>query len=176
MKLEKILYLADLEHFHRTGSSITGTEWVRHRLGPIAKAVPVQTRAMKDREVVVTEEPVFGHTSTVYRPGPSPRFTPDLPAPEQASIDRVLLLVKSLNAAEAAKLAYETTPMLARLQVEAKAGHALWDVPLVFDRSPEAVARVSVRQPKATAERRRTFKRAERARVDDLVKASIAQS
>src|SRR5438552_223306 len=39
-KLEKILYLGDLEHFRRAGRTITGAKWLRYKLGPMAKRLP----------------------------------------------------------------------------------------------------------------------------------------
>jgi hypothetical protein len=176
MKLEKILYLADLEHFHRTGHRITGAKWVRQKLGPVAKTVLPSTTLMRGHEISVTEEHVSGHPSSVYRLGPSPRFSPNLSADEKATLDRVISLVKSLSATDAAKLTYQTTPMLARLQVEEAAGREILDEPLVFERRPREVARLAARTPRASLERRRAFKRAELARIEDLNAAAVARA
>ncbi len=176
MKLEKILYLADLEHYQRYGRKITGARWVRQRLGPVAKSVLPSTRMMAGQEISVSKALVGDYTSDVYRPGPRPRFHPQLAASEQAVLDQIIELTRSISATDAARLTYETTPMLARLEIERREGHELLDEPLSFDRSDAETARVSRRQPTASESVRRAFKQAELARVADLVKASVAQS
>ena len=132
---------------------------------------------MRDHEVTVSERKVpGGHTSIVYRPGPSPRFQPDLEHEERETLDRIIELTRDLTAADAAKLTYQTTPMLARLKVEEAEGRELWDETLVFARSLRETARVSRRTPRASADRRREFKQAELARVADLNEAAVARS
>jgi hypothetical protein len=176
MKLEKILYLADLEHYQRYGRKITGARWVRQRLGPVAKSVLPSTRMMAGQEITVSKALVGDYTSDVYRPGPHPRFHPQMAASERAVLDQIIELTRSISATDAARLTYETTPMLARLEIERREGHELLDEPLSFDRSDAETARVSRRQPKASESVRRAFKQAELARVADLVEASVAHS
>ncbi len=176
MKLEKILYLADLEHFQRHHRRITGARWVRQRLGPVAKAVLPSTRMMAGQEITVTRDAVGDYTSDVYRPGPRPRFRPHLTSTEREVLDQVIELTRHLSANDAARMTYETTPMLARLEVERREGRQMMDEPLAFDRTDAETARVSRRVPTASAESRHAFKRAELARVSDLVEAAVARS
>lgn len=176
VKLEKILYLADLEYFHRTGRRITGARWVRHNFGPIAKAVVPSTNLMKGREIVVSQEIVAGHPSSVYRVGPAPRFQPEFAPDQKATLDRIIQMLANVTAVEAAHLTYETVPMQERLKAEAEAGHEILDVPLVFDDRRERVARLAHRSPRATVEARAEFKRSELARVSDLQALAISRS
>jgi hypothetical protein len=175
-KLEKILYLADLEYFHRTGRKITGARWVRHRFGPMAKAVIPSRNMMNGREITVSEEEVGGHSSFVYRVGPAPRFAAEVAPDQMATLDRIIRMLASVTAAEAAQLTYETLPMQERLKAEAEAGREILDVPLVFDDSRERVTRLAHRSPTATAEARTAFKRSELARVRDIQGVAISRS
>lgn len=176
MKLEKILYLADLEHYHRYGRKITGARWVRQRLGPVAKSVLPSTRMMDGQEISVSKALVGEYTSDVYRPGPQPRFHPQLTTSERVVLDQIIELTRSISATDAARITYETTPMLARLEIERRQGHELLNEPLSFDRTAAETARVSRRHPTASENARRAFKQAELARVADLVEASVARS
>jgi len=176
MKLEKILYLADLEHYQRYGRKITGARWVRQRLGPVAKSVLPSTRMMDGQEISVSKARVGDYTSDVYRPGPQPRFHPQLTTSERAVLDQIIELTRSISATDAARITYETTPMLARLEIERREGRELLNEALSFSRTDAETARVSQRQPTASENDRRAFKRAELARVGDLVEASVARS
>lgn len=176
LKLEKILYLADLEYFHRSGRRITGARWVRQKLGPVAKSVVPSTKMMADHEIVVTREQVGPYGSDVYRPGPRPRFRPVLPADQRRVLDEIIELTRSLSGTQAKELTYRTIPMLARLSAEREVGHELLDEPLVFERTQAGTARIARRVPRAAPERRRAFKRAELSRVSDLVDATVARS
>jgi antitoxin SocA-like protein len=176
VKLEKILYLADLEYFHKTGDRFTGAKWVRHRLGPMAKGVVPATDRMRGHELEVTEEPAGEHTAHVYRPGPSPRFEPSLSLPVRATLDPLIAMLKPASAMDAAELSYRTTPMLRQLMIEHEAGRELWNSPLVFDRSRRGIAQVAVRRPRASAEERADFKHQELERVRDLQAAAIGRS
>ena len=176
MKLEKILYLADLEHYQRYRRKITGARWVRQRLGPVAKSVLPSTRMMAGREISVSTDLVGDYTSDVYRPGPRPRFHPRLTTTEREVLDQIIELTRSISASDAARITYQTTPMLARLEIERREGHELLDEPLSFDRTDAETARVSRRVPSASEGSRRAFKQAELARVADLVEASVARS
>jgi hypothetical protein len=175
-KLEKILYLADLEYFHRTGRKITGARWVRHNFGPMAKAIIPSRNLMNGREITVSEESVGGHSSSVYRVGPAPRFAPEVAPDQRATLDRVIRMLATVTAAQASQLTYETLPMQERLKAEAEVGREILDVPLVFDDSRERVARLAHRSPTATAEARTAFKRSELARVSDLQGLAVSRS
>lgn len=141
----------------------------------MAKAVIPSKRMMDGREITVSDEDVAGHVSSVYRPGPAPRFQPEIAPDQKATLDRMIQMLAKVTAAQAAKLTYETIPMQERLKAEAEAGHEILDVPLVFDDRRERVARLAHRSPRATAEARAKFKRAELARVSDLQALAITR-
>jgi hypothetical protein len=72
-KLQKVLYLADLEHHALTGTTMTGARWVRYTHGPMAKALLPSTQVMDGHEIEVSNEPVGPYDARVYgraaRPG-----------------------------------------------------------------------------------------------------------
>jgi hypothetical protein len=177
VKLEKILYLADLEHFRKTGGRITGAKWIRHRYGPMAKATLHSKRMMEGQEITVRTRYVGSFEATIYGPGPRSRFQPGLTEEQRASLDRIIALTRPLSAKRVTLLAYNTTPMLSRLQEEAETGQGpMWDVTLPFDNRPSEIARSVIRHPTVTAEELAAFKAAELERVDDLQRAAVAHS
>ena len=174
MKLEKILYLADLEHYRRMGRKITGAKWVRHNFGPMAKSVVPSTKLMQGHEITASPETSGQYSSVVYRRGPSPRFAAGLDTTERASLDFVLALTRNMTATDAAKLTYNTTPMLKHLQAEAATGTKQLDVPLRFALTADQLQTAATMRPKASAARRLAFKRAELDRVADLQRAALS--
>ena len=174
MKLEKTLYLADLEHFRTTGRRVTGARWLRHRFGPMAKSIVPSTRLMSGHEITVTHEAVGPYESDVYRPGPAPRFEPRLADDERASLDRAIELGRALTGARLARLSYNTTPMLVHLKREAEEAREIWDATLSFDNHPGHIAEGIGRPPEADQQARLAFKRAELDRVEDLQQAALA--
>ena len=176
-KLEKILYLADLEHYLATGRRITGARWVRYTNGPIAKSVLPSTRMMDGHELSVTQERIASYDSRVYRPGPAPRFDPRLGETERAVLDRIIDLTRDLTAGEAIDLAYGTAPMRVVLRDEADAGGDLMlHRVLPFRLDERTIATAAGRRPQRSAEERADFKRRELERIDDLREAALASS
>jgi hypothetical protein len=180
-KLEKILYLADLENFHATGARFTGARftgarWVRHQFGPMAKTTVPSRNMMDGWEVSVTEAKIGPYDATIFRPGPRPRFRPQLTKQAQKSLDRIIEMTRSLNADDVVRVAYNTTPMLERLQVEEAEGHETWDVTLTFENHLGRIASIASHRPKAALGARIAFKSAEVHRVEDLQRAAIARS
>ena len=99
-KLQKILYLADLEHFNDTGTTLTGARWVRYTHGPMAKALVPSTNMMDGHEVTVSVEQAGQYEAKIYRPGPAPRFRPGLTAEERATLDRIVALARSMTSSK----------------------------------------------------------------------------
>ena len=172
-KLEKILYLADLEHFHVTGTTLTGARWVRYKLGPMAKAVMPSTRAMDGHEVRVSSEQRGPYESRIYRPGPSPRFRPDLTREERESLDQVIALVRDLTVRQAIDLACATGPMRFIQMLERQRGAKLMDIELPFELDDAQVAEAATIEPTAGADERRAFKDREFGRIRDLEEAVL---
>lgn len=171
-KLQKILYLADLEHFHATGTTLTGARWVRYTYGPMAKALVPSTVAMDGHEIVVSIEAAGPYGTRVYRPGPAPRFHPDLATEERATLDAIIALTRELTASETIQLVYNTSPMRALLHLE-EGREPMLDVEIPFDLDDEFVREAtSPASSRKTREQIAAFKRRELQRVADLVDAA----
>jgi hypothetical protein len=171
-KLQKILYLADLEHFYATGTTLTGARWVRYTLGPMAKALVPSADLMDGYEITVSAEMAGPYGHRVFRPGPGPRFRPNLAAEERLALDAILALTKALTANETIKLAYNTSPMRTLLRLE-EGREPMIDVEIPFDLNDDVVreAATPVVAEKSAAEVA-AFKRRELARVSDLIDAA----
>jgi hypothetical protein len=172
-KLEKILYLADLEHFHRTGKTLTGARWVRYKLGPLAKRLVHARDGMMGQEISVSGEIQGDRQAQVYRPGPSPRFDPDLGPEERRDLDRIIELARPLNADQMIRLAYNTTPM--RFLLSKERGKPRYNVSIPFELDLGVVAAGSAETAAGDAEERRAFKLRELERIADIQEATLAR-
>lgn len=175
-KLQKILYLADLEHFSDTGTTLTGARWVRYTHGPMAKALVPSTNMMDGHEVTVSVEQAGQYEAKVYRPGPSPRFRPGLTAEERATLDRIIALARPLTATEAIRLAYNTGPMRLLLRLEEAAGSPMLDVEIPFEMDESTLADAASPSTAVDAQSRAIFKRRELERVRDLRDLALASA
>jgi len=175
-KLQKALYLADLEHFTLTGTTLTGARWVRYTHGPMAKALVPSTQVMDGHEIDVATEPVGSYDARVYRPGPAPRFRPNLAAEEKAALDRILALVGPLSTKDAIALAYNTAPMRLVQRMEAEAGQVQLNVDIPFELDDAMIADVVTPEPVADGAAVVAFKCRERARIGDLQEAALARA
>jgi hypothetical protein len=175
-KLQKALYLADLEHFTLTGTTLTGARWVRYTHGPMAKALVPSTQVMDGHEIDVATEPVGSYEARVYRPGPSPRFRPNLAAEEREALDRIIALVRPLSTGDAIKLACNTAPMRFLQRIEAETGNLQLDVEIPFELDDATVADVATRELCADIRKIVAFKRQEGARIYDLQEAALPRA
>lgn len=167
-KLQKILYLADLEHFYATGTTLTGARWVRYTYGPMAKALVPSTLAMDGHEIAVSVEPAGPYAARIFRRGPSPRFRPDLAPEERAALDTVLGLTRDLTASETIQIAYNTAPMRVLLRME-EGRSPMLNVEIPFELDDEIVRdSISPIAPLKTPEEMAAFQRHEFERVADL--------
>lgn len=174
-KLEKILYLADLEHYLIRGQTITGARWVRYTNGPIAKAVVPSTRLMQGHEIVMEREEQGTYEAHVYRPGPDPRFDPGLDEAARDTLDRIIELTRHLNSTEAIRVAYSTAPMRVILHDEAKAGgQAQLNRLIQFRLDDASVAAAAGIRPAMPEDDRAEFKRRELDRIADLREVALA--
>jgi hypothetical protein len=175
-KLQKVLYLADLEHHALTGTTMTGARWVRYTHGPMAKALLPSTQVMDGHEIEVSNEPVGPYDARVYRPGPAPRFRPNLAPEEKATLDRILALVRQLTTKDAIALAYNTAPMRLLQRIEGETGQIQLDVEIPFELDEATIADVASPEPAADVAAVVAFKRRERERVRDLQEAAVARA
>ncbi len=142
-KLQKILYLADLEHFHATGTTLSGARWVRYTHGPMAKALVPSRNLMDGHELEVRTEQRGEYEAVVYRPGPRPRFNPALASEERSTLDRIIGLMKPMSTTDAIALAYNTGPMkLIQSMERANGGSLMLDTEISFDIDAAMLAEV----------------------------------
>jgi len=175
-KLQKVLYLADLEHHALTGTTMTGARWVRYTHGPMAKALLPSTQVMDGHEIEVSNEPVGPYDARVYRPGPAPRFRPNLAPEEKATLDRILALVGQLTTKDAIALACNTAPMRLLQRIEGETGQIQLDVEIPFELDEVTIADVASPEPAADVAAVVAFKRRERGRIRDLEEAVLARA
>lgn len=175
-KLQETLFLADLEHFTLTGTTLTGARWVRNTYGSMAKVLVPSTQVMDGHEIDVATEPVGSFDARVYRPGPAPRFRPNLAPEEKSALDRILALIRPLSTKDAMALAYNTAPMRFLRRIEAETGQIQLDVEIPFDLEDQAIADAATPELMAPIEEVVAFKRAERARARDLQEAALARA
>lgn len=175
-KLQKILYLADLEHFIERGTTLTGAHWVRYVHGPMAKALVPSTALMDGHEVRVEIEPAGDYEAKVYRPGPAPRFNPALAPEERETLDRIITLTRRLTARDAVALAYNTAPMRFLLQQEADAGQVRLNMEIPFDLDAQVIADAATAAGTAAPGDVLAFKRGERLRIADLQEAALQRT
>ena len=171
-KLQKILYLADLEHFHSSGTTLTGARWVRYTHGPMAKALVPSTLLMDGYEISVTIESAGPYGTRIFRPGPAPRFRPALATEERLALDGIITLTRQLTAAEIVQLAYNTSPMRALLRLE-QGREPLLDVEIPFDLDDDLV-RAGTLTEHEPHPGRAAFKRRDLARVTDLIDSATS--
>jgi hypothetical protein len=175
-KLEKILYLADLEHHTLTGTTMTGAQWVRYTYGPMAKALVPSTAVMDGSEIDVHTEQVGPYDARIYRPGPAPRFRPSLAPEEKATLDRILALVGPLSTKDTIALAYNTAPMRFLQRIESEAGQIQLDVGIPFDLDDATIADAATPETFPDPAELAAFKRRERGRIRDLQEAALARA
>lgn len=173
-KLQKILYLSDLEHYRASGTTLTGARWVRYTHGPMAKALLPSRNLMDGHELEVREEDWGGFGAQVFRPGPTPRFRPALASEERETLDRIVNLTRQLSTKDTIRLAYNTSPMRVMQGIErAQGGTLLLDVDLPFEPELQAISDAATEEPKKSAQDRSAFKRRELRRIADLQEAGI---
>jgi hypothetical protein len=175
-KLQKALYLADLEHFTLTGTTLTGARWRRYTQGPMAKALVPSTEVMDGHEIDVATEPVGSYDARVYRPGPAPRFRPNLAPEERATLDRILALIGPLSTKDAIALACNTAPMRFLQRIEDEMGQIQLDVEIPFDLDDATVADIASGRSTADPAAISSFKRRERGGIKDLQEAAVSRA
>jgi len=119
IELAKIVYLVDVEYCQFFGETFTGEEYIRAPRGPLARGFAVAVARLSGHELIVFKEP--GRTQwgkNCHRPGPSPRFSPDLDPTAESIVTRVLRQVGPLSPVQVEQVAYGTEPMQAILAAE----------------------------------------------------------
>lgn len=74
VKLNKLLYFADFDHFEKYGSPITGDTYINNDLGPVPMHVQDLLNTMeREKKVAVTEEQVIDYVRYSLQPLVEPK-------------------------------------------------------------------------------------------------------
>ncbi|MBI1237996.1 MAG: DUF4065 domain-containing protein [Alphaproteobacteria bacterium] len=115
VKLHKILYFADMLNFLRTGSPLTGEDYLKQRFGPTARHLNKALRQLQsDGELQIRTEDFHGLEKYVFEPlrGYSSN---ELSADETALLDAVIDFVCSRTANEISELSHSDVWQMAQL-------------------------------------------------------------
>jgi hypothetical protein len=141
----------------------------------MAKALLPSRDLMEGHEIEVRAEDWGDYEAQVYRPGPDPRFRPDLAAEERATLDKILELTRHIGTTQAINLAYNTIPMRVMQSLEQAAGGGiLLNADIPFDVDADIVVDVSGEHPRVSSEERGQFKERELARIADLQETALS--
>jgi hypothetical protein len=93
-KLNKILWFADLEHYRRTGRSITGaTAYTKLQHGPVPKGIMRALAALTtEHKIAQSTENHYGFPKTMFLALMRPDFSP-FTADEIATVDMIAELI-----------------------------------------------------------------------------------
>jgi hypothetical protein len=108
VKLGKILWFADLEHYRRTGRSITGaTAYTKRQFGPVPKGI-LQALATLEHEhkVAVAKHNYYGYPKTMFLALERPDLQP-FEADEIADVDAIADLVCKHTAASISEVTHD---------------------------------------------------------------------
>jgi uncharacterized phage-associated protein len=112
VKLTKLIYLIDLEHFGRHGTTLTGATWVRWDHGPMIRGLKEIGGELDGFEITIREYvDGAGHQRVDYRPGSTKRFAPRLRDHEIAIVASVLDTYGKASMTRLLAVAYATPPM-----------------------------------------------------------------
>lgn len=90
IRLVKFLYLIDVEHYRRHGQTLTGLEWVYHKYGPYAFALPEIFACLRldvEEEEYIT---LKGHKGRRFHVHVPQDITDVLPFAKEVLVNRVL--------------------------------------------------------------------------------------
>ena len=128
IEFAKIVYLIDVEKASLTGKTMTGESYTRQSKGPLARNFDSCIKDMDGYEISVSVAASGGasqYPKRAHAQGDNPRFGPSLDAIDRIIARRVLARISNLSPLEIERLAYETEPMKAILEQDARAGTRL---------------------------------------------------
>lgn len=94
IKLFKLLYLFDFEHFKQTGKSATGLDYQAWKFGPVPVELMEEWDALSDdlgQLIQIVEEPVIDYIRQTVKVKPGVQFDDDEFTPRQLSILEALV-------------------------------------------------------------------------------------
>jgi uncharacterized phage-associated protein len=93
IKLFKLLYLFDFEHFHQTGKSATGLDYQAWKLGPVPTELMDEWEELRPdlaALVHIEQEPVIDYDRQAVKVNPGVQFDPEAFSPRQLRILQAL--------------------------------------------------------------------------------------
>lgn len=136
IELMKIIFLIDAAYWRLFGKTITGIQYIRKQKGPFAPEISEAARDMHDRELNYRRCLSRGRSEFLKKacsPGSRPRFDPELPPEEAELVRQTLRVIGHLDPRALERLAYDTEPMRAVSDKEARLGWNLSGTPLNLD-------------------------------------------
>lgn len=135
VRLTKLLYLIDLEHFAQYGTTLTGASWVRWEHGPMIRGLLALERDLIGHEVTIEQyADNLGRARVDYHSGPTQRFGPNLRTHERELIGAVLDAYGGQSLERLLAVAYSTPPMRLIAQWEAD-NEQVWGTAIPFGRA-----------------------------------------
>jgi uncharacterized phage-associated protein len=112
VKLMKLLYYADFDHFERTGQSITGDYYTKKEFGPVPFHADEALRRLQEQELIKTSyTPVFHYYKYSYAPTGAAK-PKDLTLPELETLAAVVQKWKNHSTNEIVNASHGDPPWL----------------------------------------------------------------
>lgn len=114
LRLAKLIYLIDWEHYKQTGEPISDAFYLREKRGPVPASLARDLSRMNGYEVQTSR----GRADAIEAPGKRPRFKPTFGTEELRTIEQVLRKYAQYGDSNLLLAVYATPPMKALLREE----------------------------------------------------------
>jgi len=138
LRLAKLVYLVDWEHYRQTGESLSDAYYLREQKGPLPASLARDLSRMQGFEIYTSP----GRADAMEGPGKNPRFQPTFNAQQLATIERTLEKYANYSEGNILLAAYATEPMKALLREES-AGGVRRHEPIYLKKYPRTVTQVA---------------------------------
>ena len=133
VKLAKLIYLIDWEHYCTYAKTLTDSQYTRQEMGPLAIGLAWDVDYLDGHEILVEKTPSSGYHHTL---GHKPRFEPNFNILEKGTIQTILNRYGKYGNTTLKKIAYKTEPMKDILEKEKKIGCKLIGAQMIFTKFP----------------------------------------
>lgn len=133
LKLAKLIYLIDWEHYLRTGEQLTKAFYIRQKMGPLITGLDNAIDKLDRHEIKFSKNPFSGYHHQI---GARPRFEPKFTLQEIATIEEELKKYCQLNNETLQNIAYDTRPMLDILKEESEKCKRMLNIHINFKKYP----------------------------------------
>lgn len=138
LRLAKLVYLVDWEHYRQTGQPLSDAYYLREQKGPLPASLARDLSRMQAYEIETSP----GRLDAMEGPGKRPRFQPSFSSEELVTIERILGKYTKYTERDLLLAAYATEPMKALLREES-AGGARRHEPVYLKKYPRTVSQVA---------------------------------